>query len=129
MQKEFEIDRSKRFEMYKQLVKLEPRMWTKNHHLIRMFTNSLTINMTIFAIYKIYYKYYMPDIGLVGSILQSNKMKIMISSIFIINGLLFYFNYSILHELIYESYYSHLTNKDFYIMYENMISSKRKSLK
>lgn len=124
---EYQIDYSTRFKYYKELKEMEPRIWTRNHHSVRMLTNCCIINLTMYGLFKIYYTYYIPEHGLLKSMLISNKMKILLISLFAVDCSLYYFNYAKLDEMIYGSYYSHLTNKEFYEMYESVKIAKLKN--
>jgi hypothetical protein len=117
---EEQIKLLRRYNLYKELCLIEPRMWTKNHHLLHMLTNTFIFNFTIFGIYKIYYKLYDPEVGMIETLMRSNRFKIFIIGIITTNISLVYLNYIYLPKYVYEEYYSQLTNDEFYEMYHNL---------
>jgi hypothetical protein len=117
---QFRINFLQRFQMYREMKEIEPRMWTREHHLMKMLSISFGINFTIYGIYKSYYSFYNPSIGFMDSFLNSHKMKFILFSVVTVDFLIFYFNSNYIHQMIYRDYYSTISNKDFYQMYEGM---------
>ena len=124
-EQDYEFDHLQRFLLYKAMLAVEPRMWTREHHMLKMMINSFTINATIFTVYKIYYKLYNPSIGFVESLMTSNKMKVWFLATALLNYGTYYFNNKLLDKVVYHNYYSHLSSKDFYMMYESMMRNHK----
>lgn len=122
-------DHDLRFRLYKEMRNFEPRMWTRNHHLIRMATNCFVVNFTIYGIYNIYFNHYDSQVGFAESLFRSHRMKLWLFSIFALGGVLINFNYNVLDTMIYNSYYSEINDKDYYLMYEDLIRSKKMLMK
>jgi hypothetical protein len=114
-----------RFSLYKDMLRYEPRIWTKNHHLIRLWTNTFTINFTIYCAYKIYYKFYNKNVGFLISLKNSHKMKFVIISMLVIDSFLIYLNYFKLDEHIYDRYYSNISDEDYLKMHESIVTVKK----
>lgn len=114
-----------RFSLYKDMLRNEPRIWTRNHHLIRLWTNTFTINFTIYCAYKVYYKFYDKNLGFLISFKNSHKMKFVLISMLLFDSFLIYLNYFKLDDYIYERYYSNISDEDYLKMHESIVTVKK----
>jgi hypothetical protein len=114
-----------RISLYKDMLKYEPRMWTRNYHLFRLWTNIFTVNFTIYCSYKIYYKFCNKNEGFMSSIRRSHKMKFVLFSIILIDSISIYLNYFKLHDFVYDTYYSHISDEDFVKMHDSIVKFKK----
>lgn len=117
---QYKINFLQRFQMYKEMKEIESRIWTREHHMMKMLSISFGTNFSIYGIYKIYYNFYNPCIGFINSLSNSHKMKLILFSVVAVDSLIFYFNSYYIHQMVYRNYYSKISNKDFYQMYESM---------
>lgn len=108
---------SQRYDLYKKMVKAEPRMWTRDHHALRAIGNLLVINLTIFTWYRYNFS------------INPNKQKMLyIIPLFLVNFGLLVLNYYVLPRYIYDNYYDSKIIKDdeYLIMFDNIINIKKK---
>jgi hypothetical protein len=113
-----------RFLMYKEMTKYEPRMWTKNHHIIYVGTNIFMATFFIYSFIKIYYSY---SFGFVENIKVSSKNKFLLASTLIILPLGYLVNNKYLDHFIYDKYYNSdlVTDSEFLKMYDELVSVKK----
>jgi hypothetical protein len=114
-----------RFTLYKEMAKIEPRMWTRNNHAFRMFSNCFMINFSFFIIYRIYYRHYNPNIGLIQSFIKSNRIKFLLLSMIFVDIGIIYLNYFKLDKYIYNTYYAQLKDEEILQMYEGIVKVKQ----
>lgn len=119
------LDYHIRLTLYKDMLKYEPRMWTRNHHLFRLWTNTFSANFTIYCLYKIYYNYYNKKEGFILSLKRSHKMKFILSSLIVIDSFSIYLNYFKLHEYVFDNYYSHISDEDLVRMHDSIVKIKQ----
>ena len=123
------LPRQRRIIMYKEMRYIEPRMWTKEHHWIRMASIVFGMNFTIYGLWNFYYKFYVPSIGFFDSVMRSNKAKILLSSIVFLNVGVYYLNTYLLHERVYREFYEKLTDEEFFEMYRSLLSKSKNKIK
>ena len=114
-----------RLTLYKSMLKHEPRIWTRNHHLIRLWTNTFTVNFSIYCLYKIYYNYYNKSLGFFDSIKNSHKIKLLLITMILVDASLIYLNYFKLHDYVYGRYYSHIPDIEYLGMYDSIVTLKQ----
>jgi len=110
-----------RFNMYKEMKSVEPRVWRKEHHLARLFTTIFAVNSSLYLMFKIYYRYYNPSLGFFESLIACHRMKMAFGLIIAIDYSAYLFNRDWLHQKVYSDYYSSLSDVDYYAMYESLI--------
>ena len=59
----------KRFNMYLKLARKDSRIWTREHHYIRIFTNIFMVNFTLTVLYNLYYS---SNIGSYANLRKTN---------------------------------------------------------
>jgi len=122
---EFNFGYLKRYSMYFEMLKYEPRIWTRDHHFYKMASISFAINTTLYCFYKCYYSFYSPSIGLFDSIILNHKMKLLLAFTIGIDLLVYKFNNKYLHKMIYNEYYKEVPNNEYYEMYEEILRKNK----
>jgi hypothetical protein len=122
---EFNFSYLKRFNMYYEMLKYEPRIWNREHHFYKMASISFAINSTLFCFYKCYYSYYSPSLGLFDSILLNHKIKLLLTITIGIDLLVFKYSNEYLHKMIYDKYYKKVPNNEYYEMYEEILRKNK----
>ena len=98
------MNRDERFKIYKNILSLEPRTWTNNHHVLRIGLNVISTNILIFYLFKHMRYIKIKNCELVK--LNNNTKYFNIIKCFLLIGSIQYFNYKVLNNFIYDNYYS-----------------------
>ena len=115
---QFNFSDSIRVKLYKEMKYIEPRIWSREHHLMRMLSLAFSVNFTIYSLWRIYYN--------TNYLSKFLNRKIWILTMLIVNTSVFYFNIFLIHKLAYDEYYKDLTDEEFYSMYESLVFSQKK---
>jgi hypothetical protein len=121
-----QLPEEKRYNMYIQMLKYDPRVWRQEHHIVRILVNVLTGNFVLFSLYKLYYHYYDIRLPLAYSILKPKFFTFTAFAAGVTTSLV-YLNYKYLPALIYDEFYSKtvLSDNDFLDLYDHLVTKKK----
>jgi hypothetical protein len=121
------LSKARRMAMYRELKSIEPRMWTREHYLIKTGLTIFAVNFSLYGLWTIYYKHYRTEYKFVGSISCSTMAKLLLFGMFILNSFVLYFNTILIHDIVYSKHYEHLSDNDFFSMYESLLLKNEKN--
>jgi hypothetical protein len=126
MSEKFTLSNSKRYAMYKEMLKYDPRIWRQEHHIVKVLINVLIGNYTMFMIYKLYYNHYDSTRPLLHSLLKPKFIFLTMTTI-AIDAALFHFNYIHLPKLVYEEFYSKeiVPDIDYLDLYDHIVTKTK----
>jgi hypothetical protein len=120
------LSKARRMAMYRELKSIEPRMWTREHYLIKTGLTIFALNFSLYGLWTIYYKHYRSEYKFFGSISRSTMAKLWLTSMFMLNSFVLYFNTFLIHDIVYSKHYEHLSDNDFFSMYESLVLKNEK---
>jgi hypothetical protein len=123
------LSKKKRMAMYREMKSIEPRMWTREHYILKAALTVLAVNFSIYNLWTIYYKHYNTHYKYFGSISRSVSAKIWLSSIVLANSFVLYINMFLIHDIVYSQHYKYLSDEDFFSMYESLIIKSQQNKK
>ena len=117
---------NKRYNMYKEMLKYEPKIWRQEHHIVKVLVNVLMGNLALFMFYKLYYHCYDIKFPFYKSLLKPRFMFWTLMAVGV-NYSLIYLNYSYLPKLIYEDFYSKaiISDTDFLDLYDHLVTKEK----
>lgn len=116
------LTRAERYKMFLEISKYEPLTWTKNHYMIRVYTNLFCIGLfTLFIMKNVVLRY---DIFTPKTSKYKLEVTIKFISMVGIIAALEYVNYNELEPYIYDKHYKKLSDKEFNFLYDSTVSKK-----
>jgi hypothetical protein len=108
---------NERYDLFKEMSKLQPKTWKKSHHLQRIFGDIFIVNFNIFILFKLYYHVCDPMQTIYNNFLKSTKLKVSILFMGIFDLAYINYSYKIFPREIYDECYSNLSDKEFVQLY------------
>ena len=106
-----------RIKLFKKMSMKESKTWKTLHHVKRVFSDIIVVNLNIFLFFKIYFTICDPLLSYYQNIMKSFRLKGIFLSLGVFNLLFIRYSYKKLPELIYMECYHHLSDREFIQLY------------
>jgi polyferredoxin len=122
----FKLSEGKRFNLYKEMLKADPRIMKQEHHIVKILLNVFISNFTMVMLYKLYYHHYDSKLTFLNNFLKP-KFLALTTFTFGLNLFLIYLNYNYLPRVIYNEFYSKeiIPDIDFLDLYDHIVTKKK----